>query len=212
VTIHVNRQLLLGRIGPRGVRLTYNSNGMPLCSLTLEIDKPGKQGDVYTSYHTVEITGRYAEQCAAELEAQARLHTDDTWNKEEREALWQRLEAIDIAREELQRSIPKLREAVDAAKQQEHHARHRSRKQTIEAHLAQHQALVRQINEGLARVLADYARYSALGLIVDEERATFDKEGRDLCLMDVVNVPDEALSPHLVHARFLRASREGRQE
>jgi len=65
--MHVNRQILLGRIGPRGVRLTYNSAGTPICTLTLEIDKVGRDQKTYTSFHTVEITGKHAEPCAEQL-------------------------------------------------------------------------------------------------------------------------------------------------
>jgi single-stranded DNA-binding protein len=68
ITTHLNKQLLPGRISARGPKLTYNSAGTPICSFTVEIDKPGKDGKVYTSFHTVEITGRYAEPCAEQLE------------------------------------------------------------------------------------------------------------------------------------------------
>jgi single-stranded DNA-binding protein len=71
--MHLNRQILLGRIGARGVRLTYNSAGTPICTVPLETDKLGRDGKIYTSYHSCEITGRHAEQCAEELEPGAEI-------------------------------------------------------------------------------------------------------------------------------------------
>jgi single-stranded DNA-binding protein len=67
--VHLNKQLLLGRIGARGVKLTYNSSGTPICTVPLETEKAGKDGKVYTSYHRVEITGRFAEELSVSLEA-----------------------------------------------------------------------------------------------------------------------------------------------
>jgi single-stranded DNA-binding protein len=66
--MHLNKQLLLGRIGARDVGLTYNSTGTPVCSIPVDTNKVGKDDKVYTSNHRVEITGRYAELCASELE------------------------------------------------------------------------------------------------------------------------------------------------
>jgi single-stranded DNA-binding protein len=66
--VHLNKQLLLGRIGARGVKLTYNHSGTPICTVPLETDKAGKDGKVYTSYHRVEITGRFAEDLSVTLE------------------------------------------------------------------------------------------------------------------------------------------------
>jgi hypothetical protein len=62
--LHLNRELLLGRLGPRGVRLTDNASATPTCSFVLEVDKIGRDGKVYTSFHSVEITGKHAEPCA----------------------------------------------------------------------------------------------------------------------------------------------------
>jgi single-stranded DNA-binding protein len=68
--VHVNRQQLLGRISSCGAELRYNAKGTPYCSLTLETDKIGPDGQkTYTSYHRVEITGRLAEDLSVTLEA-----------------------------------------------------------------------------------------------------------------------------------------------
>jgi single-strand DNA-binding protein len=67
--VHYNRQTLLGRISKRP-ELRYNTKGTPYCSLTLAVDKPGRdEGQVYTSWHQVEITGRFAEDLSVTLEA-----------------------------------------------------------------------------------------------------------------------------------------------
>jgi single-stranded DNA-binding protein len=66
--MHVNKQLLLGRIGAKGAELRYNAHGTPYCSLTLEIDKAGKDGPIYTNYHRIEITGRFSEELAVTLD------------------------------------------------------------------------------------------------------------------------------------------------
>jgi single-stranded DNA-binding protein len=67
--MHCTRYLILGRVSSRGPKLTYNSAATPICSLVLEVDKVGRDGKVYTGYHKVEITGKFAEPCAEELEA-----------------------------------------------------------------------------------------------------------------------------------------------
>jgi single-stranded DNA-binding protein len=66
--VHVNRQQLLGRISSRGPELRYNAKGTAYCSLVLETDKPGPDGQVYTSYHRVEITGKFAQDLSVTLE------------------------------------------------------------------------------------------------------------------------------------------------
>ena len=66
--MHVNRQTLLGRISKRP-ELRYNAKGTPFCSLTLAIEKSGREGQVYTSWHQVEISGKFAEELSVTLEA-----------------------------------------------------------------------------------------------------------------------------------------------
>jgi hypothetical protein len=67
----VNHVLIVGRVSKTGPKLSYASNGTPVCSLVLEVDEAGKTGELFTTYLPVEITGRYAEQTAAEVEAGA---------------------------------------------------------------------------------------------------------------------------------------------
>jgi len=67
--MHMTRYLVPGRISARRVKLTYTQAATPVCSLVLEVDKPSRDGTVYTGYHKVEITGKFAEACAEELEA-----------------------------------------------------------------------------------------------------------------------------------------------
>jgi single-stranded DNA-binding protein len=68
IVVHLNKQLLLGRVGAKGPELRYNAKGTPYCSLVVETDKAGTDGQVYTSYHRVEITGRFAEDLSVTLE------------------------------------------------------------------------------------------------------------------------------------------------
>ena len=63
----LNRQLLLGRIS-RQPELRYNAKGTAYCSLTLAIDKPSADGQVYTSWHQVEIIGKFAQDLSVTLE------------------------------------------------------------------------------------------------------------------------------------------------
>lgn len=65
--MHLNRQQLLGRISNRLPELRYNARDTPYCTLTLEIEKPGSDGQVYTSYHKVEIMGRFAQDLSVTL-------------------------------------------------------------------------------------------------------------------------------------------------
>jgi hypothetical protein len=46
--VHLNKQLLLGRVGRKGAELRYNAKGTQTCTLVVEMDKPGADGQVYT--------------------------------------------------------------------------------------------------------------------------------------------------------------------
>lgn len=64
--MRLNKQLLLGRVGRKGAELRYNATGTPTC--VVETNKPGADGQVYTSFHKVDITGRFAEDLSVTLE------------------------------------------------------------------------------------------------------------------------------------------------
>jgi single-stranded DNA-binding protein len=66
--MHLNKVVLVGRVGERGVTLTYDERSTPTCSFTLEIDEVSQVGKVYTSYLPVEIVGKYAEAAADALD------------------------------------------------------------------------------------------------------------------------------------------------
>jgi Single-strand binding protein family len=72
-TVHINKRILPGRIGAKGAELRYNAKGTPYCSLVVETDKTGPDGQVYTSSHKLEITGRLAEDPSVSLEPGAKI-------------------------------------------------------------------------------------------------------------------------------------------
>jgi single-stranded DNA-binding protein len=61
--------ILLGRVTTAGPKLTYPEKlgGHPTCSFWVQVDEPGKDGQIYSSYLPVEITGKHAEDVASEL-------------------------------------------------------------------------------------------------------------------------------------------------
>jgi single-stranded DNA-binding protein len=67
--MHINHCLIVGRVSKTGPKLSYASTGTPICSFVVEVDERGKESDVFTTYLPVEISGRYAEPTAGELEA-----------------------------------------------------------------------------------------------------------------------------------------------
>ena len=52
----------------QGPKLTYASSGTPTREVLVEVDEVGNGGYVFTLYVPVEISGKYAERTAAELE------------------------------------------------------------------------------------------------------------------------------------------------
>jgi primosomal replication protein N len=72
ISVHVNRQPLWGRVGAKGAELRYNAKGTPCCSLVVETDNAGPDGQVYMS-SKVEITGRFAEDLSVSLEPGAEI-------------------------------------------------------------------------------------------------------------------------------------------
>jgi single-stranded DNA-binding protein len=66
--VHFNTGVVIGRIGERGVTVTYSDQTVPTCSLTLELDEVSQGGKVFTTCLPVEIVGKYAEDVAQSLE------------------------------------------------------------------------------------------------------------------------------------------------
>jgi single-stranded DNA-binding protein len=63
-----NKVILIGRVGERGPKLTYDDRATPTCSFTLEVDEVSPTGKVFTSYIPVEVVGKYVEAAAERLE------------------------------------------------------------------------------------------------------------------------------------------------
>jgi single-stranded DNA-binding protein len=66
--VHVNHALVVGRCSKAGPKLSYAASGTPTCSFVVEVDEVGKGGEVFTTYLPAEISGKYAEQAAGEIE------------------------------------------------------------------------------------------------------------------------------------------------
>src|SRR5262245_13311627 len=66
--MHVNVCTLVGRVAKAGPKLSYASNGTPSCTFTLEVEELSKEGKVFTTWIPVEISGRYAESTASDLD------------------------------------------------------------------------------------------------------------------------------------------------
>jgi single-stranded DNA-binding protein len=65
--MHANHVLIIGRVSKTGPKLSYTASGVPVCSLVLEVDELGKGGEVFTTYLPCEISGKYAENTAADV-------------------------------------------------------------------------------------------------------------------------------------------------
>jgi single-stranded DNA-binding protein len=66
--VHVNKVILIGRIGERGVKVTYSEQAIHTCSFVLEVDEVIQSGKVFTTWLPDEIVGKYAEDVAHSLE------------------------------------------------------------------------------------------------------------------------------------------------
>jgi single-stranded DNA-binding protein len=76
--VHLNSIMVIGRISPQGPHLRYAENGTASCSFVLEVDEHS-QGKVYTTYIPIEITGKFAEQTAADVEPGDELLISGKW-------------------------------------------------------------------------------------------------------------------------------------
>jgi hypothetical protein len=66
--VHIHKPILPGRIGAKGPELRCDATGTPYRALVVETDKAGADGQVYMSFHQVEITGRLAGALSVTLE------------------------------------------------------------------------------------------------------------------------------------------------
>ena len=66
--VHINKPILPGRISAKGPELRCDAKGTPYRALVVETDKAGADGQVYMSFHEVEITGRFAGALSVTLE------------------------------------------------------------------------------------------------------------------------------------------------
>jgi single-stranded DNA-binding protein len=67
-SMHINVCTIVGRVSKAGPQLRYSDTGTPVCSLVVEVDEHAG-ANTYTTYLPVDITGRYAESCAADVNA-----------------------------------------------------------------------------------------------------------------------------------------------
>jgi single-stranded DNA-binding protein len=78
IAVQLNKGVLIGRIGERGVTVTYSDQAVPTCSLTLEVDEVSPGGKVFTTCLPVESVGKYAEDVAHSLEPGDEVLVDAT--------------------------------------------------------------------------------------------------------------------------------------
>jgi single-stranded DNA-binding protein len=76
--VHVHKVVVIGRIGERGVKVTYSEQAIPTCSFVLEVDEVSQSGKIFTTCLPVEIVGRYAEDVAHNLEPGDEVLVDAT--------------------------------------------------------------------------------------------------------------------------------------
>lgn len=63
----VNKVVLLGKVGDRGVEVQFLPTGTACATFTLVVQEPGKEGERYSTYVSCEVYGKNAE-AAGELE------------------------------------------------------------------------------------------------------------------------------------------------
>jgi single-stranded DNA-binding protein len=66
--MHLNKVIVIGRVGTRGLKLTRDEHATPTCAFTLEIDESGRGDKVYTQWILVEIISKFVEDVAEHLE------------------------------------------------------------------------------------------------------------------------------------------------
>jgi single-strand DNA-binding protein len=65
--VHLNSVQLIGRLSKRP-ELRYTESGTPFCSLVVACDEVGPGAKIFTTWIPVDITGKYAQQSAVDLE------------------------------------------------------------------------------------------------------------------------------------------------
>jgi single-strand DNA-binding protein len=65
--VHLNSVQLIGRLSKRP-ELRYTESGTPFCSLVVACDELGPGDKIFTTWIPVDITGKYAQQSAVDLE------------------------------------------------------------------------------------------------------------------------------------------------
>jgi single-stranded DNA-binding protein len=78
--MHLNKVMLIGRVGECGPKLTYSEQTVPTGTFTLKLDEVSPTGKVYTSYLPVAVIGKYAEAAADRLEAGQEVLVDGWLN------------------------------------------------------------------------------------------------------------------------------------
>jgi hypothetical protein len=63
--VSLNKVVLLGAIGPRGVEMAYGASGAPYAVFVLQLDDLGTDGKLYRTYAPCEIHGRHSEEAVA---------------------------------------------------------------------------------------------------------------------------------------------------
>lgn len=76
--MHLNLCVMIGRVSAKGPQLRYAENGTPACSFVLEVDEL-TNGRTFTTFIPCEISGKYAEETAATVEAGDVLQISGRW-------------------------------------------------------------------------------------------------------------------------------------
>ena len=76
--MHLNSILMIGRVSAKGPSLRYSESGVPSTSFVLEVDEIA-QGKVYTTFIPCEISGKYAEATASDVEPGDVLQIAGKW-------------------------------------------------------------------------------------------------------------------------------------
>jgi hypothetical protein len=67
--MHLNKPPLPGCVGRQGAELRHDATDTPTCALVVETDKAGTDGQVYASFHEVDLIGRLAKDLSVTLES-----------------------------------------------------------------------------------------------------------------------------------------------
>jgi single-stranded DNA-binding protein len=76
--VQLNKGVLIGRIGERGVKLTSSEQAVPTCSYCLDVGESGTDVQAFTTHVPVEIMGRYTDGAEEGLDAGDEVMIDGT--------------------------------------------------------------------------------------------------------------------------------------